>query len=166
MKKKKNIIDELSVKMLSLENMPLEEKENEIMQAIGELSDINMTGRDGRTLLIHASCYNQISIIQHLLNANADLNKHDDLGFTALHAAVEHNHYDIAKILLEAGADVNATDQFGNTPLRRAGHQNTDIIKLLLSAGADPTIANNFGMSAFSSFAAYPHIIKMFEDVG
>ena len=165
MKKKKNVIDEISIKMMILGNGASIDQENEIIQTINDLTDINMVGRDGRTLLIHAACYNQIPIAQHLLNNNADSSKHDDLGFTALHAAVENHHYDMIKLLLEAGANVNAVDNFGNTPLQRASHQKTEIIQLLLSGGADPSIINNYGISAFDSFAAYPNIIEMFGSI-
>lgn len=165
MKKKKNVIDEISIKMMILKDSASIDQENEIIREMNALTDINMVGRDGRSLLIHAACYNQISIVQYLLNANADLNKQDDLGFTALHAAVENHHYDMIKLLLEAGANVNAVDNFGNTPLQRASHQKTEIIQLLLSGGADPSIKNNYGISAFDSFAAYPNIIEMFGSI-
>lgn len=163
MKKKKNRIDEISIQMLSACDGANKTVEQELLREIQQLDDINQKGRDGRTLLIHASCYDLREIVAFLLSKNAEINAGDDIGYTALHAAVTLKHIEIAKMLLSHGAEVNATDAYGNTPLQRASHLDPNMISVLMEAGADPTICNNFGISPLTSFAAYPEILEILE---
>lgn len=160
--KKMNIIDNISVKMLSYiseHNAETADLLNEILS----LEDINLKGRDGRTLLIHASAYGHLSIVKLLIESNADINAKDTMGYSALHAAVSAGHISVVELLLNRGADPNALDAYGNGPLFRASHQDNAIIALLLEYGANPCLKNNYGVSPYDAFQAYPQIICAFD---
>jgi hypothetical protein len=53
---KKNIIDDLSVKFMNTDGN-FDVPDSERIKIIKSLSDLNMAGRDGRTLLIHSALY-------------------------------------------------------------------------------------------------------------
>ena len=161
--KKKNIIDDISFKMMCVENKADEFKIIDIIEAI---EDINMVGRDGRTLLIHAAAYNCENVLKRLLDIGADIRFQDSIGYTALHAAVKCKNINIAKILLSNGADINATNKYGGTVLSMPSPMNVDLIKFLLDNGADPHIKNNSGITPYESFSNYPDIIRLMDEVG
>ena len=156
MKRKKNIIDDISINM-SAEMY----SKSELRKAIKGLSDINMPGRDGGTLLIYAALFDYNWLIPELLEMGADIEAKDDDGFTPLLAAVNLKNRGCIKTLLAHGADVNAKDSWGNVPLNRA--DDSDIIELLLKNGADCTIKNNYGNAPIDVYAAYPEIMELFD---
>ena len=160
--KKKNIIDDLSCEMLGL-TMFADESEADIIKKIQTISDINMRGRDGRTLINHAAIYGLIDVFNYLLGQGADITIPDDMGYTPLHSAVKCRNIEIAKILLEHGASVSAVNKFMNIPLLEASHLHLDIIKLLLEYGSDCHRTNIAGISAYKMFEAYPEIIKLMD---
>lgn len=159
--KKKNIIDDISIKMMSVK---CEADELRIIDKILTLPDINMQGCDGRTLLIHASFYNCMAVIKTLIDNNANLNCRDDCGYTALHAAVTARNINVTEYLLLHGASVDSVDSYGNTPLFRTTHLDIDIIKLLLAHGADPFAKNNYGVSTYDKYLNYPDVLALFGE--
>ena len=161
--KKSNIIDDISIKMMSTDfNRKPDYDDKTLLELIKPLSDINMKGRDGRTLLIHSVLYNRIEIVKWLLENGALIDERDMQGLSALHCAVVSNNSEMAEYLLEQGASIDIRDNFGNTPLMRAG-LNADIIKLLLAHGADYTLENNHGATLLKMYEAYPNILSLFE---
>ena len=162
--KKRNIIDDISIKMMSTElNGVPDYRDEELLKQIKALPDIHQKGRDGRTLLIHTALYNRLDIMKWLLKHGADIEAQCDMGLTALHCAVISNNYVIAEYLLKSGANINARDNIGNTPLMRAS-LNEDIIKLLASYGADATLANRNGISPIKKYEAYPAILTILNN--
>ena len=133
-----------------------------LLELIKPLSDINMKGRDGRTLLIHSALYNRIVIAKWLLKNGAAIDEKDMQGLSALHCAVVSNNCKMAEYLLDQGACIDIRDNFGNTPLMRAG-LNVDIIRLLLDHGADYTLENNSGVTLLKKYEAYPNILHLFK---
>ena len=59
---------------------------------------------------------NDISIVQYLHQAEADITIRDKYGRTAVLWAARWGHRDIVEYLHQAGADVNIRDSDGNTP--------------------------------------------------
>ena len=133
-----------------------------IIELIKPISDINMKGRDGRTLLIHSALYKRLEITKWLIEHGASIDEKDMQGLSALHCAVISNVPDIAEYLIKKGADINSKDNFGNPPLMRAG-LNVTMIKLLLDYGADWTMENNSGVSVEKTYEAYPDILSLFR---
>ena len=135
----------------------------ELIEFVDSLSDINMIGRDGSSLLIHAANYNYPWLIKKLLKNGADIQLADDLGYTPLHTAVDSQNMECVALLLKNGANVNAKDSWGNVPLNRVEHTDIDMFELLLKNGADCTIKNNYGNAPIDTFAAYPEVMELFK---
>ena len=136
--------------------------DNAIIKLIKPIADINMKGRDGRTLLMHSALYKRLEITKWLIKKGASIDDKDMQGLSALHCAVISNAPDIAEYLIEQGADINAGDNWGNSPLMRAG-LNVNMIKLLLDHGADCTLENNNGSTPEKIYEAYPNILSLFK---
>jgi ankyrin repeat protein len=112
--------------------------------------------RGGFTPLLFAARQGNMSTVQALVDAGAEVNLPDPDGTTPLLISIINFHYDIAAYLMEKGGDVNAADIKGRTPLYAAIDQkNLDIsnrpptkvedvntplslMKLLLAKGANP----------------------------
>lgn len=86
-----------------------------------------------------------VTIVNLLIQAGADVKTHDANGHTPLHLAGEE---ELIKILLEKGANPNAKDIHGCTPLayRETWRNVLSIgkVKLLLQHGANPNGAEDF----------------------
>lgn len=90
-----------------------------------------------KNTLVNSSKFNNLPIINILLENNIDLEASDYLGNLALISAIKHNHLETAKLLIEHGANINASS-FEGTPLYLAVSKgNLDMVKLLLENGAD-----------------------------
>ena len=90
--------------------------------------------------LFAASHYNEIEIVEELLNHGAEINpKSEGIHRIPLYIASERGHLELIDKLLEYGADVNLPNLFARTPLYAAcekGH--FEIVKKLLRHGANP----------------------------
>lgn len=160
MKRKKNIIDEISFLMMDTGDSG---NDNSIMKHINDIPDIDLKGRDGRTLLIHACAYNKKTIVQHLIDKSADLNLQDDMGYSALHACVISNNLDCAKLLVQAGANINLCDNIGNVPLFYVSKGAYDMLHLLLAHGANFNAKNIYDVSPIDTFQADSVAIQIFD---
>lgn len=167
MKRKKNIIDDMSLLMLETttlkDNNQKNSNDSHLINYINNTDNIDLKGRDGRTLLIHACTYNRISIVQLLIDKKSNINIQDDGGYTALHASVISNNINCAKLLVQAGADVNMRDNIGNVPLFYTAKNAFDMFHLLLSYGSKYATPNVYGISPIDIFRAYPTIIQIFD---
>ena len=98
--------------------------------------DLNITDNDERTLLMAASCYGHIDIIDLLIENGADIDYVGENGWTAILYAIRWGREAVVAQLLKHGADINYIDAHGNSLLLYAvGTRNRTIIKMLLDAG-------------------------------
>lgn len=160
MKRKKNIIDEISFLMMDAGNLG---SDTFILERLNDIPNIDLRGRDGRTLLIHACAYNKKAIVQHLIDKSADLNLQDDMGYSALHACVISNNFDCAKLLLQSGANINLCDNIGNIPLFYVSKGAYDMLHLLLAHGANYEAKNFYDVSPIDTFQADSVAIQIFD---
>ena len=161
--KKKNIIDEISLKMMPGMDVQFNVSDQELLKLIKTVPDVNMPGRDGRTLLIHAALYNRIEILKWLLGHGGNIDAQDYEGLTALHCAAASKHYEIAEILVSHHAQLNLRDRYGNTPLFRVSHLQPEMALLLVRAGADCKVKNLYDVSLYDKYQAYPDMIAILE---
>lgn len=103
----------------------------EAMIAAGR--DVNSVNEPGKmTALMRAY---EVSTVESLLNAGADVNLKDASGFTALIWAAAFRRREIVLKLIAAGADVNARNNRGETALDLVGFE-PEIEEALIKAGA------------------------------
>ncbi|CAH8665820.1 unnamed protein product [Dicrocoelium dendriticum] len=108
-------------------------------------ANINCRDVQGRnsTPLHLAAGYNNVEIVEYLLESGADVNAKDKGGLIPLHNASSYGHVDVAVLLIRYGTYVNAVDKWGYTPLHEAAQKGrTQLCALLLAHGADPSIRN------------------------
>lgn len=107
---------------------------------------LNTRDLRGRTMLHHAANEGARNIVDHLVDAGANVDIRDSQGHTALSGIgedyrrpnVEDAYCHIAKRLIDAGADVDSENRFGYTVIYyavRAGH--VRLFDLLVASGAD-----------------------------
>ncbi|XP_050459915.1 ankyrin repeat domain-containing protein 27-like isoform X1 [Cataglyphis hispanica] len=97
--------------------------------------ELNACPRDDRglTSLHIAVLYDQIMIVDFLLDRGTDVNIADSDGLTPLHYACIKGHQNILLLMLHANADPTVTDSQGNTPLHLAVDRGHDsCVKALL----------------------------------
>ncbi|CAL8079146.1 unnamed protein product [Calicophoron daubneyi] len=99
-------------------------------------------GRNSAPLHLAAG-YNNVDVVEYLLESGADVNAKDKGGLIPLHNASSYGHIDVAALLIRYGTSVNAVDKWGYTPLHEAAQKGrTQLCALLLAHGADPMIHN------------------------
>lgn len=83
---------------------------------------IGETSRDGETSLHVAGIRGDVSTVEALIAAGADVNARTPAGatmaMTPLHWAIYHGHTEMVRRLLDAGADPAASNEHGKTPLQ------------------------------------------------
>jgi hypothetical protein len=78
-----------------------------------------------------------VTKVESLLKAGADVDAQDGGGDTVLIGAAMYGHVEIVKVLLQAGASVNAKNIYDNTALSLAAeHGHPELIDILKEAGA------------------------------
>ncbi|CAN6344092.1 unnamed protein product [Urochloa humidicola] len=106
------------------------------------------------TPLFLATYRGYASILEILLEQNADPNVSMSDQVTPLSFALRHSSVPCLKLLVQAGAGVNGSGSFN--PLARAAEKGlTEAIKCLLEAGADPNIPDKFGRLPIELAAEY-----------
>lgn len=142
---------------VNAENMFLhiQKKENEVLKDFLSKNGIETTDPERRTALalVNAAFYNNIDLLEQLINQGANINAKDYIGYTALHFACQEDHIESVKLLLLNNADVNIVDENGNTPtwitiMHWKRGKNLSILKELYNHQADLSIKNKAGNSA------------------
>ncbi len=85
-----------------------------------------------------------VSKVEQLIAAGANVNKAHVEDKTPLHIASEEGHLGVVERLIAAGANIHQGDEIGNTPLHLAcsnGH--LDVAERLLASGADVNVTND-----------------------
>ena len=130
----------------------------DVKELIAWHADVNATSYDGKTALILASRWCDVTKVRALLAAGAGVNAADHDGDTALISAIHNTHvFEVVHALLAAGADINATNNDGNTVLMLASHGGyVKIVRALLAAGANKHLISNSGETAHRAYISTP----------
>lgn len=131
----------------------IQKKENDSVKGFLTKSGVDVIDPEQRTSLINATFYNNIELMNWLIENGANVDAQDLEGFTALHFACQENYIESVKILLAANANMNIVDIYGNTPswitiMNWKGGENFPVLKELYRHNADLTIKNKVGKSA------------------
>jgi len=109
--------------------------------------------------LIHAAEVGDITTVQRLLKAGANLNGRDAQGRTPIMAATHGNQVETVRTLLEAGADINLQDNRKDNPFLYAGAEGLlEILRLAIESKADTHLTNRFGGTALIPAAERGHV--------
>ena len=101
------------------------------------------------TVLIGASLYGNLKIVEELLKSGANPNLQNLDGLTALITASDQGYRDIIQLLLKGGANLNLQNGKGETALMMASMRGYPITSIqLLEGGADPNIRDFDGKTA------------------
>ncbi|KAI9726774.1 MAG: hypothetical protein M1828_000630 [Chrysothrix sp. TS-e1954] len=109
-----------------------------------------------QTPLMIAARHGDMSLVEILVNAGADLHATNASGLTALSIAANEDHQHLISFLVESGSDLNAQDNEGATALHHTVFcRNKAAVQLLLEHGADPNISvfGDIGGNALHSSA-------------
>lgn len=107
-------------------------------------ADPNVRGPHGQTLLMAASSGGQLAMVQHLLQAGAEVEAQTERGENALIMACRSikDHAEIVQALLQAGGHLHSRDQWGRDLLSLAiEHGQLNSVRVLINAGLSPNEA-------------------------
>uniref|UniRef100_A0A336N0B5 CSON009862 protein n=1 Tax=Culicoides sonorensis TaxID=179676 RepID=A0A336N0B5_CULSO len=109
-----------------------------------EIIPINLTNKDGKTLLHIAASLGNLEIVEFLINNKAEKNANDVIGKTPLHHAIKNESEEVFSYLIKEKVDVNAKDNKGRTPLFSAIEvDNLHMFETLIKEGADANVKDN-----------------------
>ena len=122
----------------------------------GRIEELHKIDSSGYTPLSWACYYGDISSVDRLLKAGADLNQRlENGGPSALWVAASYSHTDIVQHLLEHKAEINWQSEDWGTPLYTATSKNgADIVRLLLEHDADVNLKGGWHIRPLN-IAAY-----------
>jgi ankyrin repeat protein len=111
---------------------------------LGERVDVNTAQPDGATALHWATHWNDVELVDLLIQAGARVSAVNELGVPPLSLACTNGSPAIVQRLLGAGADPNASLPSGETVLMTAARTGSvDVIEALLARGADVNAAEH-----------------------
>ncbi|CAE7347037.1 kidins220b [Symbiodinium sp. CCMP2592] len=106
-----------------------------------------------------ASCRDgHLEVVRLLLEAEADVNRHDRHLYTPLARASSSGHVEVVDLLLQTKVDKNQAGRTGWTPLSLAsadGH--AEVVRQLLKAGVDTNAGNRTGRTPLAWACSHGH---------
>src|SRR5258707_2735680 len=104
-------------------------------------ADMHVRGDLATTALHDAAYYDDLKVVERLIEYGADIHAEAENGWTPLYWASGGHYFkdgSALRLLLERGADVNARAKDGRTPLHWASSWGAlEVLRLLLEHGAD-----------------------------
>lgn len=136
----------------------------------GRAEELHEADSRGYTPLSWACDYGDVTLVDRLLKAGADINHPPENGGpSSLWAAAYCSHTEIIQHLIERGAEVNWTTESRGSPLYTAASMNSiDIVRELLQHGADVNLKGGFHLRPLNiaAYSGYLEIVQMLLDRG
>jgi ankyrin repeat protein len=123
-------------------------------------ADPHVQGKYETIPLHSAAFYENLEVVQKLIEYDADIDAMDMQGWTPLFWASEGRHFkddSVVRLLLERGADANVrADKDGFTPLHEASRYGAlEVVRLLLEYGADVEAVDLYSKTALQVVGKY-----------
>ena len=131
--------------------------------------DVNAMDLDGRRAICVSAENGHESVLDLLIENEADLDLTDMNGQSALWWASRYGHEKVVRRLLSKGAPVDSADFDGQTPLSTASQKgHAGIVELLLKKGGDPNTTVKYGRTAllFAAAGGYLRIADLLIKAG
>lgn len=100
-----------------LHRMAAQQNEEAVLWLLESNANPNELDGAGQTAAFHAAYYNQVKILEHLVEFGIDLNTVNKNGETALHTAARQGSEEALKYLLHLNVDPNTVSKDGFPPL-------------------------------------------------
>ncbi|CAC5413452.1 unnamed protein product [Mytilus coruscus] len=143
----KHYISDDRIKGETLLNACIDENEDEVtdlLESALENHVLDFSNRYGKTPLLEACRVKNVTIVNLLLEAGANVNEGDAKCWAPLHEACNVGEKDIVNLLLEKNVNVNACDNRGYSPLLIASQNGyKSIVELLVDHRAHVNISSN-----------------------
>lgn len=111
------------------------------------------------TALTIAMAFRHDTVIQLMLNSEAEVHSRSPFGLTAMHWAAANHDIEYMKLLTEKGANLNVQDPFGATPLHLAVNSaHKEVVAWLIENGADVNMLDSNGLGPLHEC--------LFEEIG
>ncbi len=129
-------------------------------ELILEGADINVTNKDGNTLIHICATYNSTDVLKRLLlGGNCLLDLANGMGCTALQRAAYYGHVTIIEYLIAAQVDINQTDTEQKTALFVAAEEgHLGAVSALLKGRVDFTLKHVQGLTPLQAALFAGHI--------
>ncbi|CAG2194238.1 unnamed protein product [Mytilus edulis] len=135
-----------------------EDEVRDLLELALENHVLDFSNRYGRTPLLEACKKQNVTIVNLLLKAGANVNKDDAMCWTPLHEACKVGEKDIVNLLLEKNVNVNACDDRGYSPLLMATQNGCQpIVELLLAHRAQVNFSSNARTTPFLAACTKGH---------
>ena len=118
----------------------IEKGDNEKVKQLFLEVGVDACDRYLRTALIWATFYDNIALLNWLIDKGANINHQDNSGYSALHFAGQEKRFDCAKLLIDKGARLDLPDLHGNISLWTAifnARGDTRLVELYVQNGAN-----------------------------
>ena len=133
--------------------------------------DLNYLSKNDETILQLLLNYNDIKLINIILDKNINLNNQEkEYGLAAIHQSIINNLSEITIKLIKKGADINIQDFYGNTPLMYAVNEKfIKQINIIINNNINYNLTNIHGettlhllLKNFVNYINYNKIIVLF----
>ena len=132
-------------------------KSNHPKDTFDTTEHIHKESNNGQITLHTAARYDNLEIVEYLIENGANIEAKDDYGNTPLHTAANYGStLEIVEYLIENGADIEANNNDGNTPLHHAAENgNLEIVEYLIENGTNIEAKGDYSYTPLHLAARY-----------
>ena len=133
-----------------------------LKQLIQSGTDVNATGKNGKTALMAAAELGDVQAVKLLLLAGANVNDRERTGETAVTHAAYEGHEDVLELLLQQPVKAELLTE---ALLAAAGAGRESVIRVLLKHGVDPAKPNRYGVTAsvLAEHSGQRHLLPLLQ---
>jgi uncharacterized protein len=96
-----------------------------VQAAVEQSVDLDVVDRDGRTAILLAAIHGHHDVVEHLIDAGADIDRQDNMSVNPFLHGCMVNDLRLVQVMVAAGTDLRRLSRFGGngiTPAAEKGH--------------------------------------------